>query len=194
VPEPVDLQRDLQVLEIELRKLEIEYNQFFAGRLPRPPVESRKRVEQLVKRLDRSHIANYGDRFRFTTLQSRYAMFTELWERGLRTREEGRGGGFGAAPKRDESAPAADPKNRVLHVAAFGNPGSDADKLRELYDRLSEARKSVGEAPVPFSRFSELVNDQVGRLRQKGSAEVAFRVAVKDGKVSFTAKGVKGGA
>jgi hypothetical protein len=192
VAEPADLPRELQVLEIELRKLEIEYNQFFAGRLPRPPWESRKRVEQLVKRLDRAHIANYGDRFRFTTLQSRYAMFTELWERGLRTREEGRGG-FGAAPKRDESAPVADPKNRVLHVAAFANPGSEGDKLRELYDRLSEARKSVGEAPVPFSRFSELVQDQVGKLRQRGSAEVAFRVAVKDGKVSFTAKGVKGG-
>jgi hypothetical protein len=193
VPEPADLQRDLHVLETELRKLEIEYNQFFAGRLPRPPWESRQRVEQLVKRLDRSHIANYADRFRFTTLQSRYAMFTELWDRGLRTREEGRGGVFGSAPKRGDT-PAADPKNRVLHVAAFADPGGEMDKVRELYDRLTEARKSVGDAPVPFSRFADLVKDQVGKLRQTGSAEVAFRVAVKDGKVSFTAKGVKGGS
>lgn len=190
--EPVDLQRDLQVLETELRKLEIEYNQFFAGRLPRPPWETRQRVQQMVKRLDRSHIPNYGDRFRFTTLQSRYSMFTELWDRGLRAREEGRPGPFGVPPKKDQATP-VDPKNRVLHVAAFADPGREMDKVRELYERLTEARKSVGEEAVPFSRFADLVKDQAGKLRQKGNPEVAFRVAVKDGKVSFTAKGVKGG-
>ena len=42
---------------------------FFAGRLPRPPWETRGRVEAMVKRLDRTHINNYGGRFRFTTLQ-----------------------------------------------------------------------------------------------------------------------------
>jgi hypothetical protein len=36
------------------------------------------------------------------------------------------------------------------------------------------------------------VKDQVKRLKQKGSPEVAFRVAVKDGKVNFTARGLKG--
>ena len=30
-------------------------------------------------------------------------------------------------------------------------------------------------------------------MKQSGSPEVAFRVAVKDGKVNFTARGLKGG-
>jgi hypothetical protein len=29
-------------------------------------------------------------------------------------------------------------------------------------------------------------------MKEKGTAEVAFRVAVKDGKVTFTARGLKG--
>ena len=71
-----DVDREIKVLEAELKRLEAEYNMFFAGRLPRPPWETRTRVDAMVKRLDRQHIANYGDRFRFTTLQTRYAQFS----------------------------------------------------------------------------------------------------------------------
>ena len=45
---------------------------------------------------------------------------------------------------------------------------------------------------IPFHKFADLVKDQVKRLKQSGSPEVAFRVAVKDGKVNFTARGLKG--
>ena len=86
--QPSDTTRDLAALEAELKRLEAEYNMFFAGRLPRPPWETRTRVEGMVKRLDRTHISNTGERFRFTTLQSRYATFIDLWDRGLRAREE----------------------------------------------------------------------------------------------------------
>ncbi len=91
---PEDIDRELQSLETELKRLEAEYNMFFAGRLPRPPWETRGRVEALVKRLDREHLSNYGARFRFTTLQARFAAFVDLWDRGLRAREEGRPGPF----------------------------------------------------------------------------------------------------
>jgi hypothetical protein len=45
---------------------------------------------------------------------------------------------------------------------------------------------------VPFHRFAALVKDQVTKLRDSGSPEVAFRVALKDGKVNFTVRGLKG--
>ena len=89
---PTDVGRDLAVLESELRRLEAEYQKFFAGQLPRPPWDARSRVAALVTRLDRSHIGNYGDRFRFTTLQSRWAACIDLWDRAVRAREEGRPG------------------------------------------------------------------------------------------------------
>lgn len=189
----VDLDRELRILEGELRQLEIEYNQYFAGRLPRPPVDTRNRVTGLVRRLDRQHISNYAERFRFSTLQSRFQAFIDLWDRGLRAREEGRPGPF--VPRQVPAATSATQKaaeDRILHVAAFSDPLRESDKLIELYDRLADARREVGEEAVPFHKFSELVKDQVQRLRQKGSPEVAFRVAVKDGKVNFTARGLRG--
>ena len=97
VPEqPADVDTDLTKLETELRRLEAEYNMFFAGRLPRPPWETRARVDAMVKRIDRARLTNYGDRFRFTTLQTRFTKFADLWDRALRAREEGRPGPLGS--------------------------------------------------------------------------------------------------
>ena len=185
------IERDLQRLEADLKQLEAEYNMFFSGRLPKPPWETRARVEAIVKQLDRGHIPNTGDRFRFTTLQSRYATFIDLWDRGLRAREEGRPGPFAKKHTPGEPTKRA-PDDRILRVSSFRDPVREIDKLTELYESLAEARREVGEAAPPFHKFADLVKSQVKKLRQSGTPEVAFRVAVKDGKVSFTARALKG--
>lgn len=186
-----DVERELQRLESELRRLEAEYTMFFAGRLPRPPWETRSRVEALFKQCERASLQNYGDRFRFNTMQSRLSTFVDLWDRGLRARDEGRPGPF--ARSRDAVEPAKkSPEPRVLYVASFHDPIRQIEKLTELYDRLADAKQEMGEAMVPFHKFAELVKDQVMKLRHAGGAEVAFRVALKDGKVKFTARALKG--
>jgi hypothetical protein len=190
--EQSEVQRDLQTLEVELKRLEAEYNMFFAGRAPRPPWETRGRVEAIVKRWDRGHIDTALDRFRFQTLQSRFASFVDLWDRGQRAREEGRPGPF-AQPLPKEPKKPESPESKVLHVAAFSDPMREMDKLHSLYDTLMDARRQVGDDVVPFHKFAALVKDQVAKLRENGSPEVAFRVAVKDGKVNFTVRGLKGG-
>jgi hypothetical protein len=68
----------------------------------------------------------------------------------------------------------------------------EMDKLHELYERLADARREIGEEAVPFHKFADLIKAQVKKLKNSGTPEVAFRVAVKDGKVSFTARGLKG--
>ena len=193
MPEATETERELKGLEAELRQLEAEYNMYFAGRLPRPPVETRARVTASMRRIDRLHMRNTADRFRFVTLQSRFQTFLDLWERGLRAREEGRPGPFAQRPAAVESAAKEKgPQDRILHVAAFHDPTREMDKLHELYERLADARREAGEDAVPFHKFADLVKEQVKRLKQSGSPEVAFRVAVKDGKVNFTARGLKG--
>lgn len=191
---PEDAIRGLTTLSGELKKLETEYNQFFSGRLPRPPWETRTRVESLIKKWDReSYQASSVDKFKFQTLQARYATFADLWDRGLRAREEGRPGPFNWATGTQAPAkPGAPPMPQVVHVTAIGDPMKDIDKVRELYESLMDARREAGDQTVPFHRFVGLVKDQVKTLQQKGSPEVAFRVAVTDGKVSFTARGLKG--
>ena len=67
MPEPTDLQKELLALAADLKRLEAEYNMFFAGRLPRPPWETRNRVQALVKKWDRGYIQAAVDRFQFDT-------------------------------------------------------------------------------------------------------------------------------
>jgi len=184
------IEQELQRLEAELKQLEAEYNMFFSGRLPKPPWETRSRVEAMVKHYDRAYIQNFGDRFRFQTLQARFQAFIDLWDRGLRAREEGRPGPF--AQPRPKEPEKRKPEDRILHVSSFRDPLREMDKLTELYESLSEARRDVGEDQVPFHKFADLVKKQVKKLRETGSPEVAFRVAVKDGKVSLTARALKG--
>jgi hypothetical protein len=188
---PTSIDKDLTRLEAELKQLEAEYNMFFSGRLPKPPAETRARVTAMVKQYDRAYIPNTGDRFRFHTLQSRFATFLDLWDRGQRAREEGRPGPFPQQrPKEPEEKKG--PEDRILHVASFHDPVREIDKLTDLYESLAEARREVGEEQVPFHKFAELVKGQVKKLRDSGTPEVAFRVAVKNGKVSFTARALKG--
>jgi hypothetical protein len=187
--------RDLQRIETDLKRLEAEYTMFFAGRLPRPPWETRNRVAALVRRMDREHIPNTGERFRFETLQARFAALLDLWDRAMRAREEGRPGPFarGAAAPPPPGPTAATPSDGVVRVAAFRDPASEVEKLQDLYEALVEARRQVGEGAPPFDRFAALVQSQVATLRAESDREVAFRVAIKDGRVTFTARALKGG-
>ena len=75
-----------------------------------------------------------------------------------------------------------------MHVAALSNVDREKDKLKELYDSVTEARREAGADPVSLNKFTELVKSQMGKFQASGSEEVAFRVTVKDGKVKLTAK------
>ena len=181
---PSEIDRDLGALEADLKRLEAEYNMFFAGRLPRPPWETRSRVADRVKRLDRAAISNYGQKFRFSTIQARFSTFIELWDRGLRAREEGRPGPLGQGRTVART-------DRTLHVATVADPTQESDTLRQLYERVVDARRELGQESIPFQKFSDLVQTQVKAFKEKGNSEVAFRVAMKDGKVAFTARALK---
>lgn len=127
-----DVPLDLQALENEMRRLEIEYTMFFAGTHPKPPWDMRARIEAMIKRYDRTPMTNTADRFRFSTLQQRFAAFADLWERGMKAREEGRpspfasGGGAPPPSRATEPGRAAASKTaateQVLHVTMISDP------------------------------------------------------------------------
>jgi hypothetical protein len=212
-PPPSEFDQEMRALESEIKRLEAEYNMFFAGRLPRLPWERKARVEGMVRSLDRKDKRNTADRFRFQTLQARFVKFLELWDRQLRDREEGGRGtaqrGRASAPPPSSAArqapasvpperdapppppvappPAAQPAERELHVMSFQSKGAESDRVKELYERLAEAKRQVGETPLAFERVSALVNAQLQKHASR-EADVAFRISVKDGKVSLTVK------
>jgi hypothetical protein len=193
VPSPPtsEFDRQLRELETEIKKLEVEYNLFFAGRLPKLPWETRARVEALIKRYDRLQIQNTAERFRFQGMQSRFSVFCELWERNLKSREGTRPGVRGRspleAPPRVSRPAEPDAAPPAPAVTSLRDPAAENDKVRALYETLREARRQAGETEVPFERFQEVVRAQVAKLGRDGG-EVVFKVSTKDGRVAFTAK------
>jgi hypothetical protein len=190
-PPTSEFDRQLRELEAEIRKLEVEYNLFFAGRLPKLPWETRARVEALIKRYDRLQIQNTAERFRFQGMQSRFSVFCELWERNLKSREGTRPGVRGRspleAPPRVSRPAEPDAAPPAPAVTSLRDPAAENDKVRALYETLREARRQAGETEVPFERFQEVVRAQVAKLGRDGG-EVVFKVSTKDGRVAFTAK------
>ena len=203
-----EFEREMAHLEAEIRRLEAEFNMFFAGRLPRPPWETRAKVAALVKRHDQSFIRNTADRFRFDSLQNRYAKFLELWERQMTNRELGRPT-LGA--RRQPAPAAADPKakddkqkdekhkdEKSKDEKKKGEKHKDEkpkdektkekadDRVKQLYEQLAEAKKQVGEKPIDMDRLAALVKAQTDKFKAEGK-DVAFKVALKDGKVQLTA-------
>jgi hypothetical protein len=206
-PPRSEFETQMQYLEAEIRRLEAEFNMFFAGRLPRPPWETRAKVAALVKRHDHSFIRNTADRFRFESLQNRHAKFIELWERQMTNRELGRSMSGArkaaltpatpaatvheeppAASRRSpqEAARAKADAERVVKFGRADDTSTGSSRVKELYEQLAKAKKQVGEEPVAFERVQALVRAQVDKFGGEGN--VAFKIGMKDGKVSLTVK------
>ena len=189
VPEASNIQRGLEILTGELHQLEVEYNMFFTGRMQRPPWETRRRVETIIRRWDRGHIETGVDRFRFSTLQARYSTFADLWEREMRAREEGRRGPLSRKPPpAAEVLPAAQAVSKRSSFS-FTDPLREMDELEDLYEKLMNARQEAGGKTVPFHKFANLVRGQVKKLRDGGYASVVFQVTEDRGQVSLTVRG-----
>ena len=202
-----EFSRQLQALELEIKKLEIEYQNFSLGRTPKLPWETRSRIENTIKQYDRMQIQNTAERFRFQGLQMKFSTFCERWERDLKLRELGRPGpqraraGDGpppAASLRSSTGSALGASSAAANGAAGGgstrpdtvsirNPEAELDTVRALHHQVNAARRRAGEADVPFERFQDVVRAQVSKLGRDGGA-VTFRVGEKDGRVTFTAK------
>jgi hypothetical protein len=194
-PPKSDWDKQMMQLESEIRRLEAEFNMFFAGRLPRPPWETRARVAALVKKHDQSFIRNTADRFRFESLQNRYSKFIELWERQMTNRELGRP--VPGARRSSEPPPPprrADPDDAPAPgepaTVRFGRDqqlSAESEPVRQLFEQLAAAKKQLGETPVAIDRLAALVRAQVDKFAAEGK-NVSFKVALKDGKVQLTAK------
>lgn len=206
--EPARIARDLQLLEVELKRLEVEYNMFFAGARHKPPWELRARVEALLRQYDREPPGNTAERFRFGTLQQRYQTLAELWERGMKALESGRPlfagaapppGGPSGVPGRDAPGRPASVEGRaepageqVLNVTMITDPAGEMDKIQRLYETVVAARRQEGARTVPFHRFADMVRRQVENLQGDGHCDVAFRASIRDGKVHLTARPLRG--
>jgi hypothetical protein len=185
------IDEQLSRLEEDIRRLKIEFDVFFNGAAKRPPYDTKGRVETLIKRLGDDRTLSYAQRYRYTSLASRYNSFRDLWRRTMQGREEGR----------DPQATArANAKQQGLDQFAkksfiCEDAHKDVELVKNVYSSLMEAKKVCGEPIEDFSfpRFHRLIASQADTLKERlGCERVSFSIDVEGGHVSFKARGEKG--
>jgi hypothetical protein len=189
------IERELNEVERQIVRIRVDFERFFSGELKLMPVQSRRRIEAVFRKLWEVETERASDRFRLQTLQERYTALTELWEKKQRLREEGRRlhartpgegtplpGPAGAAPRAAAGGDAGGPS------PVEGKPGPD---FRPLFERYQAARRQLGESEsrMTYERFEEAVRRQADEIRQRtGSARLLFEVRVEGGKVRLVGR------
>lgn len=179
------IDEQISQLEDNLRRLKIEYDIYFNGASPRPPSDTHWRVDTVVKRLSDTPQMNFGQRFRFTALAQRYALFNQMWQQRIRSKEEG--------PRRTAAELREEQKKVPAFQVQWKDPASEPDKVDKLYEALVAAKRKLGEnadsiAQDAFKRFVQQKTDQL--KRDFRCQQVEYVVEVEDGQVKLRAKGV----
>ena len=185
----VSIARDLDLLEKSITALKLDYERFFSGDVKVPPLPARKSVEQVLRRIGNAPVEMVAERFRLQALQSRFTALSDLWEKRLLAREEGRGP-VRLAPRARLVEPGAPPP-----AGDASDPGSvkgsGRGDLRSLFERYCAARAVAGEdvSQLRYDRFEELVKKQAADIRKAtGATRLAFDVQTRDGKVRLVGR------
>ena len=188
-----NLEEELKNMEEGLRRLKIEYHIFFNGNRKKPPEDLRFSLERLAKQLSERAGMTPAQRFRYTTLLTRFYTYRNLWRRMLQEREKGK------EPKKDKATRSTTPsRGKRGSIEKFRisitDAGTEENKVKSLYETLTRLKKEGNskESPVPFPQFAKYIAAQTHDIRNKyGCASVAYIIAMEEGTIRFTAAAEK---
>jgi len=197
----VTIDEELSLLDDNVRRLKIEYDVFFGGGSKKPPADTEWKVKNLLRKYSDGGKMNYAQRFRYTTIQQRYALYSALWQQKLQIKEEGYRrpqdavlGIQGMRSIQEHEAEEALKHRPAGKQAPFSVACSDADKegpkVETLFKALSDAHKKSGTQPTAnLDSFKKFVRQKTQQLRkQYGCDAVEYSVEVQGGQVRLKAK------
>lgn len=194
---------ELNLLESQLRRLKIEYEVYFSNPTKKPPTDIEWKVLSLLRKFSDGGRMNFSQRFRYNEMAQRYAIYSDLWRKKGRIREEGyrrpQDALLSVQGVRPEQAEAHRP---TAHSAAAGatadgpltvqcsDARAEGAKVQELYRALSAAKTKTGEANTGnFDSFQSFVQKKTEQIRkQYGCAAVEYSVDTQDGQVRLKVK------
>jgi hypothetical protein len=186
VIESAPLEDQLHTLSTKINQLKREFDQYFLGSRPREPVLLRGEVHKLMAQLSNQPIQNTAQRFKFSSLCSRYQAMKRQWDETLRKIEEG-------TYQRHRFKADLHQRQRSVGAAAPAPRQQDAP-AEDLFAAYRDARLACGQSTQGLSRerLEQNLERQRAQLRQRfgADADFQFRVAVEDGQVRLKAKRV----
>jgi hypothetical protein len=186
---------ELDELDHSLKRLRVEYDQYFLGILKRPPEVLQGRVLKVIVKYANMKLRKTHHKFRFNQLNSKFQIYRQQWGRVLRQIEQGTyKGHLFRAKLHERERGVSDETPRPSSLAAAPEPTARPGAIDKLFDALVAARKRAGDSgPAPDrAKLSEIVKKQTAALKQKHpGAKVKFRVAIDGNKAKLVASVVK---
>jgi hypothetical protein len=202
------IDEELSLLDSHLRRLKIEYEIYFSNPAKRPPTDLEWKVLSLLRKFSDGTRMSFMQRYRYNEMAQRYAVYSDLWRKKGRIREEGYRrpqdallSVQGVRPEQHE------PAHKVYGVsaAALGvaaavasdtvsvecsDARTERGQVEKLFHALAEAKKKAGKDVTgsidSFASFVEKKTDQI--RKQYGCQAVEFTVEMQDGDVRLKAK------
>ena len=195
------IDEELNQLDTLLRRLKIEYEVYFNNPAKRPQADLEWKAVALLRKHSDGGRMNFSQRFRCNEMAQRYAIYSDLWRKKSRIREEGyrRPQDALLSVQGVRSAEEHVPQHPTVYGVAKNSSGftiecSDADSQTEqverLYNALVAAKKKSGEAVTGnLSSFSSFVRNKTSQIRKQYACEaVEYSVELQDGQVKLKAK------
>jgi hypothetical protein len=210
------IDEELTLLDSHMRRLKIEYEIFFSNPTKRPPTDLEWKVLASLRKFSDGGRMSFSQRFRYNEMAQRYAIYSDLWRKKGRIREEGYrrpqdallsvqgvreaehepehktyGVGHAAATSApNASAAAAAPalSNQPFTVEC-SDTSKEHERVEKLYHALAEAKQKSGKGVGDLESFTTFVQKKTDQIRkQYGCQAVEFSVDISDGDVKLKAK------
>ena len=184
-----NVKEDLTLLEYNITRLKVEYEQYFMRVLKREPLILRGQIDKTVSFYTNQYIQNTSDKFKFRNLADKYNSFKHYWTRTLKMIEDG------TYKRRAEDSNAkltVPPMPKLASSAASKKkpaPGKDNDKvLKEVYDNYIAEMKKINEPTdnITFNFMKKAVGAQQKKAEERyGTKDLNFKIKSSNGKVKI---------
>jgi hypothetical protein len=203
----VTTDEELVVLESQLRRLKIEYEVYFSNPTKRPPTDIEWKVLSLLRKFSDGGRMSFSQRYRYNEMAQRYAVYSDLWRKKSRVREEGYRrpqdallGVQGVRPEEEHkphhpvygvskaATPSVAATSQAFTMSSVDQP--EHEEVERLYNTLVAAKKKAGEnVSGSLDSFSTFVQKKTAEIRkQYGCHDVEFSVELTEGQVKLKAK------
>ena len=193
------IDEELTQLDSLLRRLKIEYEVYFNNPSKRPPTDLEWKTVALIRKHSDGGRMNFTQRFRYNEMAQRYAIYSDLWRKKMRIREEGyrrpQDALLSVQGVREQGHA---PKGHTVYgvstaARSFTMECSEAtpkEEVERLYNALVAAKKKSGEAVTgDLSSFSTFVKKKTDEIRKQHHCHsVEYSVELADGHVKLKAK------
>jgi len=207
----VTTDEELNVLDTQLRRLKIEYEIYFSNPSKKPPTDIEWKVLSLLRKFSDGGRMSFSQRYRYNEMAQRYAIYSDLWRKKSRIREEGYRRPQDAllsiqgVREEKEHEQKHHPVYGVSHAAAAAAGAGAAaaphftlhnvdkaerEQVERLYNSLVAAKKKAGESVSGnIDSFLTFVQKKTQQIRKQYHCEnVEYSVEIAEGHVKLKAK------